>query len=182
MALELIIGPMFAGKTTHALDLVRRYNEQGLRVLVVKPAVDTRFVNLNELTTHNGDSVPCYTTSTLNSLTRDFIQHFSVIIVDEAQFFQGLVPFVEFTVDTHSKIVYLIGLSGDSERRPFGELLDTIPFANKITHLKSYCACGNLALFTRRLQTGLDQVAIGGSELYRPECRFCYVYGPHRVF
>jgi thymidine kinase len=182
MALELIIGPMFAGKTTYAIDLVRRYANQGLRVLVVKPAIDTRFVNLNELTTHNGDSVPCYTTCTLNSLTADFIQHFSVIIVDEAQFFEGLVPFVEFAVDTHLKIVYLIGLSGDSDRRSFGELLDTIPLANRITHLHSRCACGNPALFTRRLRTGFDQIAIGGSEMYRPECRFCYVYGGHRVF
>jgi thymidine kinase len=182
MALEIVIGPMFAGKTTYALDLVRRYTEQGLRVLVVKPALDTRFVNLNELTTHNGDSVPCYTTDTLNSLTADFIEHFSVIIVDEAQFFQGLIPFTEFAVDTHHKIVYLIGLSGDSDRRPFGEMLSVIALADKITHLKSQCACGDPAFFTRRLQTGLGQIVVGGSEMYRPQCRFCYVYGGNRVF
>lgn len=182
MALEIVIGPMFAGKTTYALDLVRRYNQQGLRVLVIKPTLDTRFVNLNELTTHNGDSVPCYTTNTLNTITSDFLEGFSVVIIDEAQFFEGLIAFAEFAVDTHHKIVYFIGLSGDSNRRAFGELLNVIPLADKITQLRSQCACGDPAFFTRRLQHGLGQVAIGGSELYRPQCRFCYVYGHNRVF
>lgn len=176
MSLEVVMGPMFAGKTSYALSLVRKYAAQGLRVLVLKPAIDTRFANLNEITTHDGDSIPCYTTDTLNGLTADFLKPFSVIIVDEAQFFQGLVPFAEFAVDTLHKDVYFIGLSGDYNRRPFGEFLNTIPLANKVTYMSSRCACGNPAFFTRRKQTGLDQIAIGGNELYHPQCRQCYVY------
>lgn len=176
MSLEIVLGPMFAGKTSYALSLVRKYTAQGLRVLVLKPAIDTRFANMNEITTHDGDSVPCYTVDTLNGLTADFLKPFSVVIVDEAQFFSGLVPFAEFAVDTLHKVVYFIGLSGDSNRRPFGEFLNTIPLANKITHLSSLCICGQAAHFTRRLQTGLDQVAIGGADLYVPQCRTCHVY------
>jgi thymidine kinase len=176
MSLEIVLGPMFAGKTSYALSLVRKYAAQNLRVLVIKPAIDTRFQNLNELTTHDGDSVPCYTTDTLINMTAEFLAPFSVIIVDEAQFFKGLVPFAEFTVDTLHKAVYFIGLSGDSDRRPFGEFLNTIPLADKITHLSSICICGEVALFTRRLQSGYPQTAIGGAELYTPQCRTCYVY------
>lgn len=176
MSLEVVLGPMFAGKTSYALSLVRKYTAQGLRVLVVKPAVDTRSVNVNELTTHDGDSIPCYTTDTLNSLTADFLAPFSVVVVDEAQFFQGLVPFAEFAVDTLRKSVYYIGLSGDSDRRPFGEFLNAIPLADKITHLSSLCLCGRPAPFTRRLQTGYAQIAIGGADLYVPQCRTCHVY------
>ena len=176
MSLEVVLGPMFAGKTSYALSLVRKYTAQGLRVLVVKPAVDTRSVNVNELTTHDGDSIPCYTTDTLNSLTADFLASFSVVVLDEAQFFQGLVPFAEFAVDTLHKTVYYIGLSGDSDRRPFGEFLNAIPLADKITHLSSLCLCGRPAPFTRRLQTGYAQIAIGGADLYVPQCRTCHVY------
>lgn len=176
MSLEIVLGPMFAGKTSYALSLVRKYTAQGLRVLVLKPTIDTRFINLNELTTHDGDSIPCYTTDTLNGITAEFLEPFSVVIVDEAQFFQGLVAFAEFTVDTLHKDVYFIGLSGDSNRRAFGELLNTIPLANKITQLSSLCACGKPAFFTRRKQVGLGQVAIGGVELYHPQCRYCHVY------
>jgi len=176
MSLEVVMGPMFAGKTSYALSLVRKYTAQGLRVLIVKPAIDTRFQNLNEITTHDGDSLPCFTTDTLNSLTTEFLHPFSVIILDEAQFFKGLVPFAEFAVDTLRKTVYFIGLSGDSNRRPFGEFLNTIPLANKITHLTSLCICGQSAHFTRRIYSGFDQIAIGGSELYVPQCRQCFVY------
>lgn len=176
MSLEVVLGPMFAGKTSYALSLVRKYTAQGLRVLVVKPALDTRSVNVNELTTHDGDSIPCYTTDTLNGLTADFLAPFSAVILDEAQFFKGLIPFAEFAVDTLHKTVCFVGLSGDSDRRPFGEFLTAIPLADKITHLSSLCLCGRPAHFTRRLQSGYAQVAIGGSELYTPQCRTCHVY------
>ena len=176
MSLEVVMGPMFAGKTSYALSLVRKYTAQGLRVLIVKPSIDTRFDNLDEITTHDGDSLPCYTTNTLNGMTADFLHPFSVIIIDEAQFFTGLIPFAEFAVDTLHKTVYFIGLSGDSDRRPFGEFLNVIPLADKITQLSSLCLCGNPAHFTRRLQSGFSQIAIGGSELYTPQCRACHVY------
>jgi thymidine kinase len=110
----------------------------------------------------------------LNGLTADFLHDFSIIILDEAQFFQGLVEFAKFTVDTLHKTLYCIGLNGDSERRPFGEFLDLIPLADKITHLSSLCICGRSALFSRRIQSGYDQIAIGGAELYVPQCRLCY--------
>ena len=176
MSLEVVMGPMFAGKTSYALSLVRKYTAQGLRVLVVKPSIDTRFDNLDEITTHDGDSLPCYTTVTLNGLTSQFLEDFSVIILDEAQFFQGLVPFAEFAVDTLHKTVYFIGLSGDSNRRPFGDFLNLIPLADRITHLSSLCICGQSAHFTRRIHSGYQQVAIGGSELYVPQCRKCYLH------
>jgi thymidine kinase len=176
MSLEVVMGPMFAGKTSYALSLVRKYTAQGLRVLIVKPSIDTRFDNLDEITTHDGDSLPCYTTVTLNGLTADFLSDFSVIILDEAQFFQGLVPFAEFAVDTLHKTVYFIGLSGDSNRRPFGEFLNVIPLADRITNLSSLCLCCQSAHFSRRIRSGYDQIAIGGAELYVPQCRLCYLH------
>lgn len=109
-------------------------------------------------------------------VNRRLLASFSVVILDEAQFFQGLIPFAEFAVDTLHKTVYYIGLSGDSDRRPFGELLGALALADKITHLSSLCICGRPAPFTRRLQTGYGQIAIGGADLYVPQCRTCHVY------
>jgi thymidine kinase len=176
MSLEVVLGPMFAGKTSYALSLARKYTAQGRKVFVIKPVADTRFPNLNEITTHDGDSLPCYTTDTLDNIAPDFLAPFSVIIVDEAQFFKNLVPFAEMAVDTLQKTVCFTGLSGDSDRRPFGEFLTLIPLADKVTHLASLCICGRPAHFTRRLQSGYGQVAIGGAELYTPQCRTCHVY------
>lgn len=176
MSLEVVMGPMFAGKTSYALSLARKYTSQGRKVLVIKPSMDTRFQNVNEITTHDGDSLPCYTTDSLDTISPGFLAPFSVIIVDEAQFFKHLVPFAEMTVDTLQKTACFTGLSGDSDRRPFGEFLNLIPLADKVTKLSSLCICGNPASFTRRLQSGFGQIAVGGAEMYTPQCRMCHVY------
>jgi thymidine kinase len=176
MSLEIVMGPMFAGKTSYALSLVRKYTAQGLRVFVIKPSIDVRYTARSEITTHNGDSLPCYTTDSLDTITPDVLLPFSVIIVDEAQFFKNLVSFAKLAVDTMSRTVCFVGLSGDANRRPFGEFLTLIPLADTITHLSSLCACGKKAHFTRRLADGDDQIAVGGSEMYAPQCRYCYVY------
>ena len=176
MSLEIVMGPMFAGKTTYIIRTAREYIEQGLQVLIVKPSIDTRSGVVDLITTHDGDSFPCYTTNTLNGLTSEFLAPYNVVILEEAQFFKGLVPFAEYAVDTLHKIVYFVGLAGDSDRRPFGEFLNAIPMADTVTQLTARCLCGETAFFTRRLFSGFPQVAIGGSELYTPQCRYCYVY------
>jgi thymidine kinase len=102
MSLEVVIGPMFSGKTSYAIEVAALYISKNMRVLIVKPTRDTRSIP-NHITTHDGISLPCFETSTLNGLTEQFMANYETIIIDEAQFFQGLVPFVEYAVDTLGK-------------------------------------------------------------------------------
>jgi len=175
MSLEVVIGPMFAGKTSHALSLVRKHKALGQRVLILKPAGDTRFGVISEIRTHDGDSLPCMTINTLNAVTHEIFGTCDVIVIDEAQFFDGLVYFVREAVERQHKDVYVIGLSGDYLRQPFGEILAVIPYANKVTKLSAICACGGEAHFTRRLNANTGQVIIGGAESYQSVCRACFV-------
>jgi thymidine kinase len=115
------------------------------------------------------------TTNTLNSVTDDVFASCDVIVIDEAQFFYGLVYFVREAVDRRHKDVYVIGLSGDYLRQPFGEILAVIPYADKVTKLSAICACGGDAHFTRRLNPNTGQVIIGGAESYEAQCRACFV-------
>lgn len=174
MSVEVVIGPMFAGKTSYALSLIRKHTALNQRVLVIKPACDTRYGAVSEITTHDGDSLPCMTTHTLNSVTDAIFASCDVIVVDEAQFFTGLLYFVVAAEQRH-KSVYVIGLSGDYQRRPFGEIMDVIPLADKVTKLAAICACGGDAHFTRRLNPNTGQVIIGGAESYEAACRACFV-------
>jgi len=177
MSLTLIMGPMFSGKTSHVLAIVGRYSSIGKRVLVVNHALDARYVNANEIVTHSGQRVPCFTTDTLNALTEEFLQPFDVVVIDEAQFFTGLVTLVEFVVDTLGKKLILVGLNGDSNRMTFGDMSLCIPFADSLTLLSALCAdCkdGTSAPFTRRKFDSPQQVVVGGSALYEPVCRECY--------
>ena len=52
-AIELIVGPMFAGKTTRLLQRVSEAEAQGLRVLLVKSRKDDRYSDA-EVVSHSG--------------------------------------------------------------------------------------------------------------------------------
>lgn len=177
MSLDILIGPMFAGKSSRILSLISRYAAIDTPVIVIKHADDTRY-RRNEIATHDGQHAPCIAVRDLDDLVAEDILRFRVIIVDEAQFFHGLVPFVEWIVDTLGKTLYLVGLDGDSNRRPFGELLHCIPLADRVERITAFCrrcADGTPAPFTHRRSGPQDQqVIVGGQERYIALCRACY--------
>ena len=177
MSLEIVLGPMFSGKSSRILSVVSRYSALKLPILVIKHSADNRYSE-NEISTHDRRTVPCMSINSFETLERAFLNSFQLIIVEEAQFFKGLVDFVKLTVDTMSKNVLLVGLDGDSNRRPFGEILDCIPLADKVeklTALCARCANGKEAIFSRRLTTAEEQVLIGSSDFYQAVCRDCYL-------
>jgi thymidine kinase len=102
----------------------------------------------------------------------------TAIVVDEAQFFVDcLIPFVRAAVDRAGKHVVVVGLDGDAEQRPFGDVLPLIPHADyveKKTALCRSCGDGTPAIFTRALAVRDAQVAVGGAEMYEPVCRKHY--------
>ena len=185
MSLDVILGPMFAGKSSRILSVVSRYASLGLSVLVIKHERDTRYSEDDELVAHDQRRTPCLRVASLNAVSDDIISRHRVILVDEAQFFPGLVAFVKRVVEQHRRHLYLIGLDGDFQRKPFGELLDCIPLADRVERLTAFChrcANGKPGLFTHRRQGPSDQqVVVGGSGMYESLCRTCYlevVQGP----
>lgn len=176
MSLDILIGPMFAGKSSRIADIVSRYEALGGRVLLVKPLCDTR--HGRDHITHNNRKTPCISVKDLDDIPKDVLIHTDVIIVDEAQFFKYLVPFCEYTVDTLEKKLYLVGLDGDSNRRKFGELLDCIPLADRVEKLTAFCkrcANGTPGLFSHRKTESGDLIVIGGADMYETLCRECYL-------
>jgi thymidine kinase len=177
MSLEVVLGPMFAGKSSYILTIVKRNASIGVPVLVVKPALDTRYSERSEVVTHDRARTDCIVVTSLEECTPHLDSH-EVIIVEEAQFFSGLVSFVTHAVDTLQKRVILVGLDGDSQRRPFGELVHCIPLADELVKLKAMCATcrdGTPALFTHRRVADASQIHVGGADEYTPLCRRCYI-------
>lgn len=178
MSLEIILGPMFSGKSSRILSIVSRYSALGMPILVIKHSADNRY-SQNEVATHDGRRAPCVSVGDFGELNEGYLRSFRVIVVEEAQFFQGLVQFVRRVVDDLHTHVFLVGLDGDSERRPFGEILQCIPLADKVEKLSalcSGCANGTEAFFTRRRVPYGGQVMVAGSNLYEAVCRDCYHY------
>jgi thymidine kinase len=176
MSLEIVFGPMFAGKSSYILSIVRRNTALGIPVLVIKPEIDNRYAE-REVVTHDQNRTDCIVVRNLMEAHAHALNH-EVIVVEEAQFFGDLVRFTQDVVDHHRKRLILVGLDGDSERRPFGQLVECIPLADEIVKLKALCCMcrdGTPALFTYRRSSNPNQVHIGGADEYMPLCRKCYI-------
>jgi thymidine kinase len=171
--LEIIMGSMFSGKTSELIRRLKRHQVILDKILVINSKKDTR--NMSEvLQTHDKNTFSCVKTVNLMSVVgTDEYYSADVIAVDEAQFFEGLRPFVEAALK-EEKHVILAGLDGDFRQRVFGELLELIPLADDVTKLKALCMeCmdGTLGPFTKRTSSRMEQELIGECDVYRAVCR-----------
>lgn len=172
--IELILGPMFAGKSTELLRRARRYGHAKQRVLLVKPACDTRYGALR-VSTHDMQSQDAVPLETLGAVweRRD---EFDVLAVDEGQFFPDLAAACVRLADD-GKIVVVSGLSGTFERVPFPQVAALTAHAEHVDLLLAVCDCGKDAPFSCLLcrdGVGADSVKIGGKGDYAAVCRACW--------
>lgn len=179
--IHVIVGPMFAGKTTTLLRKIQSERSDGSNVAVIKSNKDTRY-GLDSIVTHDGVKLPCWALPNLSSFKQKFgldaYDQLDVIGIDEAQFFEDLYDFCCEAADHDGKKVIVAGLDGDYLRRSFGSVLDIIPLADSVTKLTSRCeVCGKRAFFTLRKTEEMQTEVIGGADVYMPVCRQHYVSG-----
>jgi len=96
-----------------------------------------------------------------------------VVAIDEAQFFSNLKDFVGMCLFLKKKVL-LAGLDADYKQEKFGEIIDCIPMADKVTKLSALCVrCrdGTKGPFTRRLVDTSEVELVGGNESYEAVCR-----------
>ena len=176
MSVEIVIGPMFSGKSTYALSYTRRQHAICKKVLIIKPNIDNRYSDGEVLSTHDREQTPCMVWNieeSLNPVIPD-VKNADCVIIEEAQFFKGLETFVSYAIRAYNKDILVVGLDGDAHQRPFGEIFNCIPWATKVTKLCAlckHCRDGTLAPFTKKKhsETG-EQVDVGGSEKYESVC------------
>lgn len=179
MSLRVVLGPMFAGKTSEIQSVVRRYECLGKEVLVLTADIDNRYQSsVTAIVNHDRAAIPARAVGVrdlLSMLEHSAFEKATAIVVDEAQFFVGcLVEFVQRAVEVYGKHVVVVGLDGDAGRAPFGDVLKLIPLADSVkkkTALCKRCGDGTAALFTRARGAHEVQVAVGGAEMYEPVCR-----------
>jgi thymidine kinase len=181
MSLELIVGPMFAGKSTEAVKWARSLQAAKVPHFIITSQADRRYDPYGEsICTHSGDRVSAVGLSSLTGVIHQpLVQAATYILIEEAQFFPDLYDAVMDMVENHKKKVVVFGLDGDSERRPFGQILDLIPKADMYKKLTAICRmCKDVvpAIFTKKtIYTGEGQVCIGGEAMYMAVCRRHYL-------
>lgn len=174
MSLDLVLGPMWAGKSSYILGKIRRYRAIGWDVLVVVNPLDNRY-GTHVVSTHDKEQVSALAIDDLDVLEKlPAYTSARLLVIEEAQFFQGLYDFVKNAVERDGKHVVCVGLDGDAKRRPFGGILRLIPLCDTVTKIQSLCSeCkdGTPALFSHRIVHSEEQVQVGAENTYEPLCR-----------
>jgi len=179
-SLSMYVGPMYSGKTSKLLELYKQFTFCKVSTVVINYAEDTRYSSKNMLSTHDKQMIECEMCSKLaESFPTDglAIKQYKVILINEAQFFPDIVPWVKAMLAApHNKNIYICGLDGDYLRNPFvNNWLELVAHSDSVHKLTSICCnCRNLpAIFSCRLTAETEQKVIG-SDAYIPLCRECY--------
>lgn len=174
---EVVCGPMFAGKTEELLRRVRRAVIAGRRVLVFTHTLDTRHGS-DRLASHVGRDFPSLAAATPSDIEAAVPDGTDVVAIDEAQFFgPGLVPVVGRLAD-RGIVVIVAGLDVTFDGRPFEPLPSLMALAEDVDKLTAICTvCGEEAVFHIKISAtpaGADDLVaanVGGTETYQARCR-----------
>ena len=173
--IELIIGPMFSGKSTRLIEQMRKSVYKAKKTIMVKYYADQRYSEKSEVVTHDlikYDSINCK----LLRNSFETLKQYDVIGIDEGQFFADLVEVCE-ELSLMGKIILIAALNGDFRMEPFPVIQRIIAKADKIKLLKAYCFnCHKDAKFSLRIVQSNETVLIGAGEAYKPACRECHVF------
>jgi len=186
--MELIIGPMFSGKT---IDLVRKCSVAAFTgpCAFVRPFADTREDDGSAVSSHGMFQVrqnkldgPGYVsfvrTAPDNLLGGVDLSAFATVGIDEGQFFPDLISGCR-DLRRAGKRVIVAALDADFTRSPFplgaeGTILGLIPHCTHVKKLHAVCECGKAAPHSMRLTDSDTTVLVGGSDAYRAVCPECY--------
>lgn len=192
-------GAMNSGKSTALLQVAYNYEERGQRILLAKPAVDTK--GDSQVVSRLGVTREVDFLITPRDNVRDlFARHsrgedpdalvsvlpeiapVAALLVDEAQFLTG--DQVEdllriATIDGVPVLTY--GLRTDFQTQIFPGSQRLLAIANTLEELKTICRCGKKAILNGRQVGGKfifdgDQVSIDGDGVtYESLCAGCYL-------
>lgn len=183
-------GAMNSGKTTMLLQTAHNYEEQGMKIIIIKPMVDTkgedkvvsrlgveRTVDIR--LTEKDSIMDCIIEKYKNNAFKP-----NAIIVDEAQFLQPFQVDELFDITKTFDIPILAyGLRCDFRMSGFPGATRLLEIADDITELKTICKCGKKATQNLRLINGEptfngDTISIDGISdevKYESVCGECYL-------
>ena len=179
-------GAMGSSKTAQALITKYNYEENDLKVWLIKPSADTRDgedilrsrIGLEAKVEVIGPEVDVYARFLGSKARRS-----DVIIVDECQFMtEKQIDQLRAIVDDHNIPVMCFGLRTDFLTRLFPGSRRLMEVADTIQEVKTICDCGAKATVNARVNDGYivtegAQVVLGGNDSYIAMCHKCYVRG-----
>ena len=179
-------GAMGSSKTAQALITKYNYEENDMRVWLMKPGTDTRDgasvvksrIGLKaeaQIITPDMDVYEIYRTEHDGKA--------DAVIVDECQFFTvEQINQLRAIVDDFNVPVMCFGLRTDFQTKLFPGSARLMEVADTIQEIKTICDCGAKATVNARISDGYivtegAQVFLGGNDAYIAMCHKCYIRG-----
>ena len=177
-------GAMGCSKTAQALITKFNYEERNMKVLLLKPAIDTRdgATVVKSRIGLQKDAVAVASEEDLHRLYLEKYADCDVIIVDECQFLtpEQVDQLADIVIERDIPVL-CFGLSTDFTTHLFPGSKRLFEIAESISEIKSVCTCGAKATVNARLDdngnivTEGSQVLLGGNDRYVAMCRKCWL-------
>lgn len=175
-------GTMNSGKSIEILKVAHNYEEQGKRVLLFSPTVDTRsgIAKISSrVKTMERDVTPLSATDNVFRIIQDanILDAVTCVLIDECQFLtREQANQCARVVDELHIPVMVFGLKNDFNNQLFEGSEAFLILADKIEEVKTICwYCNKKATMNLRVNTELTgQIAIGGNDDYKAVCRHHY--------
>lgn len=179
-------GAMNSGKSTALIQVAHNYEERGMKVRLLKPAIDSK--GDDKLVSRLGVTRKVdYIVNKEDNLFENFDkiesgENISCILVDEVQFFTSdqIDQLMEIAVKKDVPVI-CYGLRTDFLTKGFEGAQRLLLVAHTVEELKTICRCGRKAIFNGRKVNGIfvfegDQVAIDNDSTieYESMCAKCY--------
>jgi thymidine kinase len=193
MSIEIVIGPMYSGKTT---TLITKYQRNSsLNKIIIDYSLSEVEDRLNSvyhsvMESHGGLIAPnVYKCKKLTSLfekknykmfSEDVLNYYynmfyesTDIYINECQFFPDLKKFV-LDMLSLNKNVYLYGLDGDFKQEIMGQTFELIPYCSRIEKKVGSCEmCKKESIISHRIHKS-KQVYFTDPKAYIPLCLSCH--------
>ena len=180
-------GAMGSSKTAQALITKYNYEENDMKVWLIKPSADTRdgkAVLRSRIGLEAEVEVMTPETDIAKRYEELLDEHFNAVIVDECQFFtEKQIDQLRSIVNDHGVPVMCFGLRTDFQTKLFPGSRRLMEVADTIQEIKTMCDCGAKATVNARIDglghivTEGAQVVLGGNDSYIAMCHKCYIRG-----
>ena len=179
-------GAMGSSKTAQALITKYNYEENDMKVWLLKPSADTRDGAAILRSRIGLEAQVEIATPDVNIYDRyrdGFAGNCDAVIVDECQFLTpAQIEQLRGIVNDYNVPVMCFGLRTDFQTKLFPGSLRLMELADCIEEIKTMCDCGAKATVNARINDGYivtegAQVVLGGNDSYIAMCHRCYIQG-----
>ncbi len=179
--IELVIGPMYSGKSEELIRRLKRAKIAKQNIVVFKPQIDDRY-SKDDVVSHSGDSINAIPINKAREIYDYIDSKTQVVGIDEVQFFDDEV--VDIAIDLADRGIRVIaaGLDMDFKGEPFGPTPRLLAVSEFVDKIQAICSvCGQPATRSQRLINGEPAryndpiIQVGAVESYEARCRKCHV-------